>query len=95
MRDGKGLVFNNNIENWRFHRRIFKRAVTAMIRPSGQIILKNARNLIKHWAKLPKDHNQVRDLLDNSGNFCRASLWTSMTALTNFHLILLESWPLV
>ena len=55
MRDGKGLVFNNDIDNWKFHRRIFKRAVTAMIPPSGQIILKNVRNLLNHWARMPHD----------------------------------------
>lgn len=51
MRGGIGLVFNNDVENWKFHRRVFKRSVIAMVPHAGEVAAKNVHKLIDYWDK--------------------------------------------
>jgi len=59
MRSGSGIVFNPDVDNWRGHRRVFKRFVSTIVGPdASKIIVRNARNFTDHWTKFP-DKTQI------------------------------------
>lgn len=54
MRSGSGIVFNPDVDNWRGHRRVFKRFVATIVGPdASKIILRNANNFVTHWKAFP------------------------------------------
>jgi len=66
MRGGVGIVFNNDVENWGLHRRIFKRAVVGMVPHAYGITLKNVKNLIHHWDQLNEKGISLIDLNEST-----------------------------
>jgi len=54
MRSGAGIVFNPDVDNWRGHRRVFKRFVSTIVGPdTSKIILRNSKNFTDHWRAFP------------------------------------------
>jgi cytochrome P450 len=59
MRSGSGIVFNPDVEDWKGHRRLFKRFVASIVGPdASRIILRNARNFTDHMLQFP-DKTQI------------------------------------
>lgn len=67
MRSGSGIVFNPDVENWKGHRRLFKRFVASIVGPdASRIILRNVFNFTNHCHTFPdKTQMNITEAMHN------------------------------